>query len=69
MPSTLTFARADWISACIFMPEKGWAILTIWEDTTIRVEEEAYRTGLIIDEFINHLMDPDIKEWSLCGIY
>ena len=51
------------------MPEKGGAILTVREDTAIRVKEEAHGMGLTIDEFINHLMDPDIKEeWSVCGI-
>jgi len=40
------------------MPEKGWAILTVREDTARRVKELAHTKGLTVDEFVNQLMNP-----------
>jgi hypothetical protein len=51
------------------MPEKGWAILTVREETADRVKELAHSEGLTIDEFINELMNPAGKAgWLKCNI-
>lgn len=40
------------------MPEKGWAVLTVSEETAGRVKELAHSKGLTIDGFINELTNP-----------
>lgn len=54
---------------CSFMPEKGWAILTVREGTARRIKELAHSKGLTIDEFINELINPEGRAgWSACSI-
>ena len=54
------------------MPERGWSILTVREDTARRVKELAHSRGLTVEEFINELMSPSGKEGSStcnpCGV-
>lgn len=51
------------------MPEKGWSILTVREETARRVKELAKAKGLTIDEFIKELMNPSgASGWSICSI-
>ncbi len=40
------------------MPEKGWAILTVREDTAKGIKEQAHAKGFTEDEFISQLMSP-----------
>jgi hypothetical protein len=51
------------------MLEKGWAILTVREETARRIKEQAHSKGFTVDEFINHLMTPAGKVgWSICNL-
>jgi len=52
------------------MPEKGWSILTVREETARRVKELAKTQGLTVDEIINELMNPSGRSgWSACSVY
>ncbi|MCL4436263.1 MAG: hypothetical protein M1503_02725 [Thaumarchaeota archaeon] len=49
------------------MPERGWSVLTVREDTAKRIKEMAKLKGLTVDETINKLINPKGKEgWSTC---
>ena len=49
------------------MPERGWSVLTVREDTARKIREMAEAKGLTIDETISELINPAGKEgWSTC---
>ena len=49
------------------MPERGWSVLTVREDTARRIKEMAKIKGLTVDETISQLIPPKGKEgWSIC---
>lgn len=49
------------------MPEKGWSLLTVREDTARRVKSMAKARDLTVDEMTNELISPAPKEgWSIC---
>ena len=51
------------------MPGKGWAILTVREDTAKKIKEQAHTKGCTVDEFINQLMSPAEKAgWTICDL-
>jgi len=51
------------------MPERGWSILTVREETARRVKELAKAQGLTVDEFINEPMNPSGRSgWSECSL-
>ena len=54
----------------MFIPERGWDILTVREESAKRVKRPAHSKGLTIDGFINELMNPAGKAgWSKCDMY
>jgi hypothetical protein len=49
------------------MPEKGWAVLSVREETARRITEMARAKGQTLDETITELITPAGKEgWSIC---
>ena len=49
------------------MPEKGWSVLTVREETARKIREMAQAKGLTVDETITELITPAGKEgWSIC---
>lgn len=49
------------------MPERGWSVLTVRDDTARKIREMAQVRGLTVDEMINELISPARKEgWSIC---
>jgi len=51
------------------MPERGWSILTVREETARRIKEFARAEGLTVDELINELMSPSGRSgWSTCSV-
>ncbi len=49
------------------MPERGWSVLTVREDTARKVKEMARTRDLTVDEVITELISPGRKEgWSIC---
>jgi len=44
------------------MPERGWSVLTVREDTARRIKEMAKIKGLTVDETISQLIHPKGKE-------
>ncbi|MCL4436873.1 MAG: hypothetical protein M1503_12670 [Thaumarchaeota archaeon] len=47
------------------MPERGWSVLTVREDTARRIKEMAKTKGWTVDEMIGHLIiNPKGKEGS-----
>ena len=51
------------------MPEKGWYSLTVRKETALRVRELAKNKGLTVDEPINMLLEPAMKEvWMTCSL-
>jgi hypothetical protein len=51
------------------MPEKGWAILTVRENTAETVKQAGRKRGSTVDELINELLNPSSRTgWSTCPI-
>jgi hypothetical protein len=44
------------------MPERGWSVLTVLEDTANRVKELARTRDLPVDEMVAELVSPARKE-------
>ncbi|MDG7009560.1 MAG: hypothetical protein JRN16_01505 [Nitrososphaerota archaeon] len=49
------------------MPERGWSVLTVREETARKIKEMAQAKNLTVDEMISELISPAGKEgWSTC---
>jgi len=53
----------------LFIPERGWFILTVREDTARRVKDLAKARRLTVDDLISEPMNPSGKSgWSKCSV-
>jgi len=50
--------------------ERGWYSLTVREETSRRVREQARGRGLTVDELTTELLTPTLKSvWLICNLW
>ena len=48
------------------MPEKGWRVLTVKEDTADKIKQLSQERSVSIDRVINQLLNPEKRGWVAC---